>query len=176
MVQLSIIIYLLPILISSYYSSSLTLFLSLSSSLYPAPTKSKASTALKATKKGVQQTRSVAPRKSVHFYRPKTLTLQRKPKYEKKAIHLTLADDYAVLLHPLCSESAMKQMETNNTLVFIVSHKSNKFSIKKAASSLYGMKVKKVNTLITPMGVKKAYIRLSPEQEALEVADTIGII
>ena len=34
----------------------------------------------------------------------------------------------------------------------------------------------RVNTLIRPDGIKKAYVRLSPDHEALEVANTIGII
>jgi large subunit ribosomal protein L23Ae len=33
-----------------------------------------------------------------------------------------------------------------------------------------------VNTLIRPDGLKKAYVRLTPDHEALEVANRIGII
>ena len=34
----------------------------------------------------------------------------------------------------------------------------------------------KVNTLITPKGNKKAYVKLTPEHDALDVANRIGII
>jgi ribosomal protein L23 len=48
--------------------------------------------------------------------------------------------------------------------------------IKKACSELYSIKIKKVNTLITPRGEKKAYVALSSDQDALDVANKIGIM
>ena len=45
-------------------------------------------------------------------------------------------------------ESAMKKIEDNNTLVFIVDVKSNKHQIKSAVKKLYEIEVVKVNTLI----------------------------
>ena len=85
-------------------------------------------------------------------------------------------DEFAVLKHPLCTESAMKQIEEHNTLTFIVDLHATKRHIAAAVKKLYEIKVVKVNTLIRPDGQKKAYVRLSPDHEALEVANTIGII
>ena len=120
---------------------------------------------------------AVKPRTSVHFYRPKTLRLHRNPKYQRKAVaSRSKLDAYAVLKHPLCTESAMKQIEDHNTLTFIVDLKANKRHIAQAVHALYDINVVKVNTLIRPDGQKKAYVRLSPDHEALEVANTIGII
>jgi len=48
--------------------------------------------------------------------------------------------------------------------------------IKKACSELYNIKIKKVNTLITPKGEKKAYVALSSDQDALDIANKIGIM
>lgn len=48
--------------------------------------------------------------------------------------------------------------------------------IKAAVKRLYDIQVKKVNTLIRPDGLKKAYVRLTPDYEALDVANKIGII
>jgi large subunit ribosomal protein L23Ae len=45
-------------------------------------------------------------------------------------------------------ESAMKKIEDNNTLVFIVDVKANKHQIKHAVKKLYDIDVAKVNTLI----------------------------
>ena len=116
-------------------------------------------------------------RRSVHFYRPVTLKLHRNPKYQRKAVERrNKLDKYAVLKHPLCTESAMKQIEEHNTLTFIVDLKANKRHIAAAVKELYDIKVVKVNTLVRPDGTKKAYVRLSPDHEALEVANTIGII
>jgi len=52
------------------------------------------------------------------------------------------------ILHPLNTESAMKKIEENNTLVFIVDTKANKRQIKQALKKLYDVEVVKLNTLI----------------------------
>ncbi|KAH0511995.1 60S ribosomal protein L23a [Microtus ochrogaster] len=59
------------------------------------------------------------------------------------------------------TESAMKKIEDNNTLVFIVDVKANKHQIKQAVKKLYDIDVAKANTLIRPDGKKKAYVRLA---------------
>jgi len=48
--------------------------------------------------------------------------------------------------------------------------------IKKAIQDLYSIKVRKVNTMITPRGLKKAYVILTKDHDALEVANKIGIM
>ena len=85
-------------------------------------------------------------------------------------------DAYNIIKHPLTTESAMKKIEDNNTLVFIVNTKANKKQIKNAVSTLYEITCQKVNTLIRPDGTKKAYVRLSKDVDALDVANRIGII
>merc|ERR1719348_2015248 len=46
-------------------------------------------------------------------------------------------DAYNIIKHPLTTESAMKKIEDNNTLVFICDIKSNKHQIKSAVKKLY---------------------------------------
>jgi len=137
----------------------------------------KAKSAAKAVASGTKAKAKAKIRTSVHFYRPKTLRLHRNPKYERRALQRrNKLDKYAVIKYPLCTESAMKQIEDNNTLTFIVDLKANKRHIAAAVKSLYEIDTVKVNTLVRPDGLKKAYVRLSPDHEALEVANTIGII
>ena len=57
-------------------------------------------------------------------------------------------DAYNIIKHPLTTESAMKKIEDNNTLVFITNIKANKHQIKSAVKKLYDINVAKVNTLI----------------------------
>lgn len=52
------------------------------------------------------------------------------------------------MIHPLNTETAMKKIEENNTLVFIVDLKSNKRQIKQAVKQLYDVEAAKINTLI----------------------------
>ena len=53
---------------------------------------------------------------------------------------------------------------------------ANKHQIKSAVKKLYDINVSKVNTLVRPDGQKKAYVRLAPDYDALDVANKIGII
>lgn len=70
----------------------------------------------------------------------------------------------------------MKKVEDGNTLVFQVSLKANKHQIKKAVKDLYEVEAARVNTLIRPNGTKKAYIKLTSDYDALDVANKIGYI
>ncbi|CAN0516140.1 unnamed protein product, partial [Ectocarpus sp. 12 AP-2014] len=83
---------------------------------------------------------------------------------------------HRIIKFPLTTESAMKKIEDNNTLVFIVDVKSNKRQIKDAVKALYDIESQNVNTLIRPDGKKKAYVRLTQDFDALEIANKIGII
>ncbi|XP_045417483.1 60S ribosomal protein L23a-like [Lemur catta] len=147
----------------------------------PAPpkaeAKAKALKAKKAVLKGVHSHKKKKIRTSPTFRRPKTLRLWRQPKYPRKsAPKRNKLDHYAIIKFPLTTESAMKKIEDNNTLVFIVDVKANKHQIKQAVKKLYDIDVAKVNTLIRPDGEKKAYVRLAPDYDALDVANKIGII
>ena len=53
---------------------------------------------------------------------------------------------------------------------------ANKRQIKAAVKGMYDISCQKVNTLIRPDGTKKAYVRLTQDYDALEVANRIGII
>merc|ERR1712165_197862 len=101
---------------------------------------------------------------TVHFRRPKTFRPARDPKFPRRAIpKRNRMDAYNIIKHPLTTESAMKKIEDNNTLVFICNIKANKHQIKAAVKKLYDINVAKVNTLIRPDGQKKAYVRLASD-------------
>merc|ERR1711945_81531 len=127
--------------------------------------------------KGTHGTRVKKVRTTVQFKRPKTFRPARKPRYPRKSTPArNRLDAYNIIKHPLTTESAMKKIEDNNTLVFITNMKANKHQIKSAVKKLYDINVAKVNTLIRPDGQKKAYVRLAPDYDALDVANKIGII
>merc|ERR1712048_645601 len=116
-------------------------------------------------------------RTNVHFFLPKTLIKPRDPKYPRKSTPaMTKLDKYQIIKYPLTTESAMKKIEEINTLVFLVDIKANKRQIKEAVRSMYDVQCQKVNTLIRPDGKKKAYVHLTQDYDALDVANRIGII
>eukprot|EP01036_Dinobryon_divergens_P026485 gene26485-35144_t len=138
--------------------------------------KSKAAKTASALKKGSGR-KPTRVHTKVHFYRPKTLKLARKPKVIVKVSKSAEADKaYDIIKFPLTTESAMKKIEENNTLVFIVALTATKKQIKNAVKTLYDIKAQKVNTLIRPDGQKKAYVRLTPDYEATDVANKLGLI
>ncbi|KAI0168607.1 60S ribosomal protein L25 [Pestalotiopsis sp. IQ-011] len=133
----------------------------------------KASAAAKAVLKGSHAQTKRKVRLSTTFHRPKTLQLSRAPKYHRKSInHEPRLDEHKIIVHPLNTESAMKKIEENNTLVFIVDIKANKAQIKGALKKLYDIDTQKINTLVRPDGSKKAYCRLTADVDALDIAAT----
>ncbi|CAN0305359.1 unnamed protein product [Ectocarpus sp. 12 AP-2014] len=67
-------------------------------------------------------------------------------------------DKHRIIKFPLTTESAMKKIEDNNTLVFIVDVKSNKRQIKDAVKALYDIESQNVNTLIRNMQVIRSLV------------------
>ncbi|KAI4120543.1 MAG: hypothetical protein LQ338_006938 [Usnochroma carphineum] len=139
----------------------------------PGKPSAKASAAAKATLRGIHSKKVRKIRLSTTFHRPKTLQLSRAPKYPRKSIpHEPRLDAHKIIISPLNTESAMKKIEENNTLVFLCDVKANKRQIKEALKKLYDVECVKVNTLIRPDGTKKAYARLTPDVDALDIAAT----
>jgi large subunit ribosomal protein L23Ae len=136
----------------------------------------KASSAAKALKKS-QSVAVKKVRRSVHFHQPKTRKLPKAPKFPRKSVaHVNKMDNYRIVVSPLTTESAMKKIEDINTLAFVCDVLATKKQIKDAVESLYDVKVQSVNTLIRPDGKKKAYVRLTNDFDALDVANRIGLI
>ena len=136
-------------------------------------------TAKKAVNKGVHGVKKRKIRTSVKFYRPKTQKPPRRPKFPRmssQGLRELKFDHYAIIKYPLTTETAMKKIEDNNTLVFIVDPRANKPSIKAAVKKLYKINPINVNTLIRPDGTKKAYVKLNQAEDGLDIANKIGII
>merc|ERR1712159_960265 len=132
---------------------------------------SKAKHAKNAVKAGKHQHIKKKVRTSVHFKLPNTKKLARDPKCPRKSVNKQpMLDQFSIVRYPLTTESAMKKIEDNNTLVFIVDPKANKCQIKAAVKELYEVEIAKVNTLIRPTGDKKAYVKLAADHDALETA------
>ena len=81
-----------------------------------------------------------------------------------------------IITYPLMTESASVMVERDNKLIFVVNLKAGKTDVKRAVETLYEVKVDKINMLITPQGVKKAYVKLKPEFRASDVAIKLGIL
>ncbi len=80
------------------------------------------------------------------------------------------------ILHPVATEKAINMIESENKIVFIVDKKATKRDVKRTVEELYNVKVESVNTLISPDGKKKAFVKLSPESSAAELSMKLKIL
>ena len=80
-----------------------------------------------------------------------------------------------VIKYPVSTEKCLKLMEKENKIVFIVDRKARKQEIKKVIEEMFQVKVSKVNTLIGREG-KKAFIKLTKEFNALDIATKLGLM
>lgn len=202
----------------------------------------KALLAKKNVQKGKKTMRQKKIRTSTTFRRPKTHRTPKSPLYPRRSVpRRPRLDQFAVLKHPLTTESAMKKIEDHNTLVFIVDIRAGKRKILDSVKKMYDIKAVSVRTAITyvlfslpflllfyyiicnpplnitkhvpffisspvfiacgthfwfsilihlilappllfandsssPLAEKKAFVRLHPDVDALDVANRIGII
>ena len=85
-------------------------------------------------------------------------------------------DPYKIIKNPLSTEKAIRMMESENKLLFAVDRKSTNKEIKESIESMFKVKVKKVNSFIGPDGNKRAYVKFSEENPAIDIATQLGLM
>jgi large subunit ribosomal protein L23 len=80
-----------------------------------------------------------------------------------------------MIIKPITTEKAVKLIEIENTLLFLVEDRDNKTEIKKEVEKLFNVKVESVNTL-SRANKKVAYVKLRKENPAIDVATKLGMI
>lgn len=85
-------------------------------------------------------------------------------------------DPFKTIRYPVMTEVTSRLLETENKLVFMVNKNATKRDIKMAVEELYDVAVDQVNSTITSDGEKKAFVRLSSEYKATDVAIKLGIL
>ena len=81
-----------------------------------------------------------------------------------------------VIRYPLISEDAVTLIESENKITFIVDAEASKNDIRRAVEELYEVKVDRVNSVLTPEGRKKAYVKLAPDYKASDLAVRLGVL
>lgn len=85
-------------------------------------------------------------------------------------------DPWKIVKHPHLSEKSINLVERENKLVFVVDEDSNKKDIRWAVEDLFDVNVTGVNTLIDMKGRKRAFVSLSDDDNALDVATKLGMM
>ncbi|MCB9358564.1 50S ribosomal protein L23 [Candidatus Woesearchaeota archaeon] len=84
-----------------------------------------------------------------------------------------MSDD--IIINPLSTEKSLRMMESDNTLVFVVSRTAKKPEIKEALEKMFKVKIIKINTLIKG-NQKRAYVKFSSETPAIDIATNLGLM
>jgi large subunit ribosomal protein L23 len=88
---------------------------------------------------------------------------------------MRLEDAQKVVVRPYITERTFEQIERENKLCFIVADSASKIQIANAVEVLYEVEVREVNTARTLIG-KKAFVRLTEESSAAELATKLGLV
>jgi large subunit ribosomal protein L23 len=84
-------------------------------------------------------------------------------------------DPYSIIIKPHLTEKRMNAIDQKNELTFVIRRTAEKGHVKSAIEELYEVKVERVNTQITSRGVKLAYVKLSEEDSAEDIAMKMGV-
>jgi len=84
-------------------------------------------------------------------------------------------DPYKIVKYPLSTEKSIRLMESQNVLMFVVDIDADKKRIKSAIEDMFKVKVKNVRTHVRT-GEKKAYVKFSNENPAIDIATKLGLM
>lgn len=83
---------------------------------------------------------------------------------------------YLIVKYPVITEKSVLLLERQGKLSIIVDREATKSDIKRVFEEKFNVKVKKVNTLITSKGEKKAIVTFVDKDDAIKVATALGIL
>lgn len=81
-----------------------------------------------------------------------------------------------VLKYPLVTEKAVRLMNSENKILFIVDMKSDKSNIKNAIEKNFDVKVDSIRTFLSNKGEKKAYVKLNKNYQAIDLMTKLGLM
>ncbi|MBN4048982.1 50S ribosomal protein L23 [archaeon AH-315-M20] len=84
-------------------------------------------------------------------------------------------DSYKIIKYPLSTEKSIRLMESQNKLVFVVDINADKKMVKNAIEDMFKVKVENVKTHVQK-GQKKAYIKFSDKNPAIDIATKLGLM
>ncbi|MBS3136791.1 50S ribosomal protein L23 [Candidatus Woesearchaeota archaeon] len=81
-----------------------------------------------------------------------------------------------IVKYAVATEKAIRMMEYENKLQFVVDRKARKNEVKQALETLFGIKAKRINTYVDRAGEKRAIVTLSKDTIALDIGTQLGIM
>ncbi len=81
-----------------------------------------------------------------------------------------------IIKYPLSTEKSIRLMESENKLIFVVDKKATKKEIKKAIEDMFKVEVDDVTTFVNVDGEKRAYVKFSAKNPAIDIATQMGLM
>ena len=81
-----------------------------------------------------------------------------------------------IIISPVKTEKALGKVEKEGVITFYVDLNATKKDVKSEVEKLFGVKVDRVTTAITPKGVKKAFVRLSKDSNIDDVIEKLKLL
>lgn len=85
-------------------------------------------------------------------------------------------DAFKIIKYPLSTEKSIRLMESENKLIFVVDKKATKKEIKKAIEDMFKVEVDDVTTFVNVDGEKRAYVKFSAKNPAIDIATQMGLM
>lgn len=76
----------------------------------------------------------------------------------------------------MSTEKTINQISRSNIVIYIVDGRATKTEIKKEFEGVFGVKVDSVRTVNTPTNSKKAFIKLSDNFKAEDIAKKLKLV
>ena len=81
-----------------------------------------------------------------------------------------------IIKHPISTEKAIRLLNEENKIIFIVQRTAKKSEIKAELEQMLNAKVEQIRTLIDRSGNKKAYVKFTADTPAIDIATKLGIM
>jgi ribosomal protein L23 len=85
-------------------------------------------------------------------------------------------ENIVALKYPLATEKAVGVIEKKNTITYIVDFRASKTTIAKQFEERFGVKIESIRTANMPNNTKKAFIKISKEYNAGDVAMKLKLV
>jgi len=81
-----------------------------------------------------------------------------------------------ILKYPISTEKAIRMIESDNVITFVVDMNATRSMVKKEIEDRFKVKVKDLRVVISQKGKKKVYVKLEKDYPAIDIATQLGLM
>lgn len=89
---------------------------------------------------------------------------------------MSLIDDVDIIKGALSTEKCVRLIDSENTIVFVVDRRASRDDVKRGVKALFNVIPLRVNTMVDPLGRKKAFVKFDRGVLAKDLATSMGVL